>query len=94
MDRDFWSDHEHPLQTTSGIIFVDISPDQPAKAVDGIARFYAIFAKHYPRDWWKGTKARVSEHGFVLRFHTWEGRISEQEFRLTEDRRLLTRVVR
>jgi ribosomal protein L34 len=63
-------------------------------ASTGLARFYAIFAKHYPRDWWKGTKARVSEHGFVLRFHTWEGRISEQEFRVTKDRRLLTRVVR
>lgn len=94
MDRDFWSDREHSLQTTTGIIFVDIPPDGAEKAADGLARFYALFAKHYPLDWWRGTKARVYEHGFVLRFHTWKGRIAEEEFRITDDRRLLTRVLR
>ena len=94
MDRDFWRDREHPLRTTAGIIFVDVSPDQPEKACDGLARFYALFAKYYPLDWWKGTKARVYEHGFVVRNHTWQGRISEDEFRLTESGKLLTRVLR
>jgi hypothetical protein len=94
MDRDFWQDREHPLQTTAGIIFVDASPDEPAKAADGLGRFYALFAKHYPLDWWKGTKARVYDHGFVIRSHTWQGRVSEDEFQLTESGKLLTRVLR
>jgi predicted nuclease of predicted toxin-antitoxin system len=59
MDRDFWQNREHPFQTTAGIIFVDVSPDQPEKASDGLARFYALFAKYYPLDWWKGTKVSV-----------------------------------
>jgi hypothetical protein len=94
MDRDFWADRDHPLRETSGIIFVDIPPDEPGRAVDGLARFYAIFAKYFPLDWWKGSKARVYEHGFVLRSHTWQGRISETEFRLEGDGRLLTRALR
>jgi predicted nuclease of predicted toxin-antitoxin system len=40
MDRHFWQDREHPLQTTAGIIFVDVSPYQPEKASAGLARFY------------------------------------------------------
>ena len=94
MDRGFWQDRKHPLQTTAGIIFVDASPDQPEKASDGLARFYALFARYYPLDWWKGTKARVHEHGFVVRTHTWQGRISEDEFLLTDSGKLLTRVLR
>jgi len=94
MDSDFWQDREHPLQTTAGIIFIDVPPDKPEKACDALARFYALFAKHYPLDWWKGTKARVYEYGFVLRIHTWEGRISEEEFQLKDSGKLLTRVLR
>ncbi len=94
MDRDFWNDKEHPLHWTSGIIFVDISPDQPEKACDGLARFYALFAREYPLAWWKGIKARVCEHGFVLRMHTWEGRVSEEEFRLNCTGQLMTRTLR
>jgi predicted nuclease of predicted toxin-antitoxin system len=94
MDRDFWKDKEHPFQTTTGIIFVDVSPDQAEKACDGLALFYALFAKYYPLDWWKGTKVRVYEHGFVVRSHTWQGRISEDEFRLTDSHKLLTRALR
>lgn len=94
MDRDFWKCREHPLQATAGIIFIDVPPDEPAKVCDALARFYALFAKYYPLDWWKGTKARVYEHGFVLRSQTWEGQISEEEFRLNESGKLLTRVLR
>src|SRR5438128_8918712 len=42
MDRDFWPDGEHPLRNTTGIIFVDVPPDEPEKACDGLARFYAL----------------------------------------------------
>jgi predicted nuclease of predicted toxin-antitoxin system len=94
MDRDFWKDSEHPLQMTAGIIFVDISPDKYEKACDALARFYAMFAKHYPLDWWNGMKARIYEHGFVLRYHTWDGQVFEDEFRLSEDNKLLTRSLR
>ena len=94
MDRDFWDDRKHPLQTTSGIIFVDLPPDEPEKACDGLARFYALFAKYFPLDWWKGTKARVYGNGFVLRNHTWKGQISEDEFHLRESGKLFTRVLR
>jgi predicted nuclease of predicted toxin-antitoxin system len=94
MDRDFWDDRKHSLPKSLGVIFVDVSPDQPEKAIDGLARFYALFAKYYPLDWWRGTKARVSERGFVLRVHTWEGRISEEEFRLNDDGKLFTRTLR
>jgi predicted nuclease of predicted toxin-antitoxin system len=94
MDRDFWNDRKHSLQTTAGIIFVDLPPSEPEKACDGFARFYALFAKYYPLDWWKGSKARVYEHGFVIRSHTWQGKVSEDEFQLTETGKLLTRVLK
>lgn len=94
MDRDFWDDRKHPLQKGRGIIFVDISPDQPDKAINGLAVFYAWFARRWPLDWWEGMKARIREYGFVIRYHTWEGKISEDEFRLTDDGKLLTRKLR
>src|SRR5262245_34341481 len=36
MDRGFWQDNKHPLKTTAGVIFVDVSPDGPEKATDGL----------------------------------------------------------
>ncbi len=94
MDSDFWQDRKHPLQTTAGIIFVDVSPDAPEKACDALARFYRSFAKYFPLDWWSGMKARLSEHGFILRFRTWDGQISEDEFRMLENGKLITRTLR
>ncbi|MDD5064225.1 MAG: DUF5615 family PIN-like protein [Phycisphaerae bacterium] len=94
MDRDFWDDRKHLLQKGPGVIFVDIPPDQATKAIDGLARFYTLFAKHYPLDWWESMKARVTESGFVLKFHAWEGKIKEEEFRLTDNGKLITRAIK
>jgi len=94
MDRHFWNDKNYPLQKGGGIIFIDISPHQPGKAIDGLARFYFLFAKSYPLDWWENMKVRVKEHGLIIRYLTREGRISEEEFRLTDDGKLLTRRLR
>jgi hypothetical protein len=94
MDRDFWDDKKHPLQNSPGIIFLDLPPDQFGKAVDGLARFYFLFAKYYPLDWWDNMKARVSEYGFSIRMRTWEGKVSEEEYRLAESGKLLTRTIR
>jgi predicted nuclease of predicted toxin-antitoxin system len=94
MDRHFWDDRNHPLQKGFGIIFVDIPPDQTSKAIDGLARFYAIFAKYYPLDWWDSMKARITKSMFVLKYHTYEGRIREEEFQLTDKGNLLTRTTR
>lgn len=91
MDSDFWQDREHPIQATAGIIFVDVPPGDHTKACAALACFYTLFAKHYPLNWWRGMKARIYERGFTLRFHTWDGKISEEEFRLDESRKLLTR---
>ncbi len=94
MDGDFWNDRKHPVQKGPGIIFVDIPPDQPEKAIDGLARFYGLFAKYFSLDWWGEVKARVSERGFVIRMRTWEGKISEDAFRLRDNGKLFTRKVR
>lgn len=94
LDRDFWNDRQHPLGQSPGIIFVDIPPDQPERAIDGLARFYGLFARYFPLNWWEGMKARVSEHRFVIRCYTWDGQISEEEFRLAEDGKLYTRRLR
>lgn len=94
MDRDFWDDRQHPMQKSPGVIFVDVAPDQIDKAIDGLAKFYALFAKEFPLDWWHETKARVTENGFVIKSITWDGRISEDEFRLSGDGKLLTRTIR
>lgn len=94
MDRDFWSDRKYPLQKGPGIIFVDISPNQPIKAVDGLARFYGLFAKYYPLDWWEEMKARITEYGFVIKSRTYQGKISEEEFRLSDTGKLFTRKLR
>jgi predicted nuclease of predicted toxin-antitoxin system len=94
MDRDFWDDRRHPLRKSPGVIFVDIPPDQIERAIEGLAKFHGIFAQRFPLDWWSEMKARVSEHGFILKNITWEGRISEEEFRLAKDGRLVTRVLR
>lgn len=94
MDYDFWDDRKHPMQKSPGIIFIDIAPDQISKAIDGLARFYALFAQAYPLDWWHETKAQVSENGFVIKTITWEGNISEDEFRLSDDGKLFTRRIR
>ncbi|HDN67962.1 MAG TPA: hypothetical protein ENF86_03310 [Firmicutes bacterium] len=94
MDRDFWDDQKYPLQKGPGIIFVDIPPDQPEKAIAGLEIFWVLFAKYFPLDYWKGIKARITEYGFVIKCHTWEGRISEDEFRLMDDGKLLTRKLR
>jgi len=94
MDGDFWQDRDHPLQTTAGIVFVDVSPDEPEKACDGLARFYVLFAKYYPLDWWKGTKARIYERGFVIRTRIWKGDIAEDQFELDESDKLWTRSLR
>jgi hypothetical protein len=50
--------------------------------------------RDFPLGWWKGTKVRIYEHGFVIRSGTWLGRFSEEEFRLTESGKLLTRVLK
>lgn len=76
------------------IIFVDVPPDQPEQACYGLARFHALFGRYYPLDWWKGTKVRVRKFGFVVRIHTWDGRIAEDEFKLTASGKLMTRTVR
>jgi predicted nuclease of predicted toxin-antitoxin system len=94
MDRDFWKDRKHPLQKVRGIIFVDIAPDQIGKSIDGLARFYWLFAQYYPLDWWESMKARVTEYGFIIRFNTWKGKILEEEFKLMDDAKLLTRTLR
>lgn len=94
MDRDFWNDRQHPLKKSPGIIFVDVPPDQQERAIDGLARFYGLFARYFPLDWWEEMKARVSEYGFVIRYHTREGQISEEEFRLADDGKLYTRRLR
>jgi hypothetical protein len=94
LDSDFWQDKNYPLQITRGVIFLDIPPDQVGRAVDGLARFYALFGKYYPLNWWGGTKARVYEHGFVLRIHTWERRVSGEEYRLHRSGHLMTRTIR
>lgn len=93
MDRDFWDDNKHPLRKSPGIIFVDVAPAQVEKAIDGLARFYGIFAREWPLDWWHQMKARVTEHGFAIRSPTWDGNISEDEFQLTNGK-LLTRKIR
>ncbi|MFZ5631941.1 MAG: DUF5615 family PIN-like protein [Bacillota bacterium] len=82
MDRDFWSDEKHSLQQTRGIIFLDIPPDQKDKAIEALARFWVSFAKYYPHDWWQGLKARVSVDGFVLKYTAWNGKVSEDEYRV------------
>lgn len=94
MDRDFWDDRQHPLLKSPGVIFVDVPPDQIERAIDGLAKFYGVFAQQFPLDWWDEMKAKVSEDSFVLKNITWEGRISEDEFRLAKDGKLLTRTLR
>ena len=94
MDRDFWRDSEHPLETTAGIVFLDVSPGDTAKASRAFVLFYLLFAKHYPLDRWKRMKARIYENGFVLRMRTWEGRITEDEFQLDDSGKVITRTLR
>jgi predicted nuclease of predicted toxin-antitoxin system len=94
LDRDFWVDRQHPLRKSPGIIFVDIPPDQGSKVIDGLAKFYGIFAQRFPLDCWGEMRARISEDSFVLKYITWEGRISEDEFRLSKEGKLLTRTLK
>jgi hypothetical protein len=63
MDGDIWDERKHPVQSCPGFIFVDVPPDRPKLAVDGLARFYGLFAKFYPLEWWRETKARITEYG-------------------------------
>lgn len=94
MDRDFWDDRKHPLQKSPGIIFIDVAPDQVDKAIEGLAKFYALFAQAYPLDWWHETKARVTTNGFVIKSRSWEGNVFKEQFKLTDSGRLLTRKIR
>jgi len=94
MDRDFWNDRKFPLQKGGRIIFVDIPPGQPNKAIDGLARFYSLFAKYYPLEWWENTKARITETGFAIKYRTYEGKKSEIQFLLTNEGKLLWRKVK
>jgi predicted nuclease of predicted toxin-antitoxin system len=94
MDKDFWEDRQYPLQKSPGVIFIDIPPDQVSKAIDGLAKFYALFAQGFPLDWWDQMKAKVSENAFRIKNITWEGRTSEDEYRLLEDGKLQTRTIR
>jgi hypothetical protein len=91
MDRDFWDDREYPLQDTPGVIFVDLPPDQVGRAIDGLARCYALFIEHFPGDWWTGVKVRVTEHSFAIRCRTWDGNCDETEYRVDERGKLLQR---
>lgn len=81
MDRDFWDDRKHPLQKSPGIIFIDVAPDQLDKALEGLAKFYVLFAQTYPLDWWNETKARVTANGFVIKGRSWEGDVFMDEFK-------------
>lgn len=47
MDRDFWDDRKHPLQKSPGIIFIDVAPGKLDKAIEGLAKFYRLFANAY-----------------------------------------------
>jgi predicted nuclease of predicted toxin-antitoxin system len=94
MDRDFWDDREYPLHGGPGVIFVDHPPDQPARAIEALAISYALFIKHFPGDWWRGTKVRVTDRGFSVKGRTGDGKVSEDEFRLGEGNKLLRRCLR
>lgn len=94
MDRDFWNDGKHPLQKSPGIIFIDIAPDQLDKAIEGLVKFYVLFAKAYPLDWWHELKCRVTANSFVIKGRSREGTVFEEEFKLTDDGKLVTRKIR
>jgi predicted nuclease of predicted toxin-antitoxin system len=94
MDSDFWDDRQHPMQKTPGVIFVDLPPDQISRAIDALAKFYALFAKEFPLDWWSETKARITDKSFTIKMVAWDGQISEDEYRLTDDNKLYTRTIR
>ncbi len=94
MDRDFWDDRQHPFQNCPEFIFVDVSPDRAELAVDGLARFYALFTKFYPLDWWREMKARIFERGFSVKMRTWAGKTAVDTFKLTDEGKLLTRTIR
>ena len=93
MDRGFWNDRRFPLQKCPGVIFLDVSPDKAERAVDALAVFFALFAQHYPLDWWDEIKVRVRIDGFVIKMRTWEGRDIEEEYRLASNGKLWTRAV-
>jgi hypothetical protein len=93
MDSDFWNDATHPLRNSPGIIFIDVPPDQPGKAIDSLVLFYALFAKYWPLDWWKGMKAKLHNDSFILKCCTFEGRIDEDEYKIT-NHKLVTRKIR
>ena len=92
MDRDFWDDRKHPLQKSPGIIFIDT--DQLDKAIQGLATFYVLFARYYPREWWCEMKARVTARGFGIKGRSKEGKVFATEFKLMDDGKLLTRDIR
>jgi len=96
MDGDFWDDNKYSLQIQKnpGVIFVDIPPGEIEKAIGGLARFYALFAKYYPLDYWTNIKVRVTEFGFTIKMRTWRGKIEQEEFRIDENGKLLTRKIR
>lgn len=94
MDRDFWDDKKHPLQKSPGIIFIDVAPDQLDKAIEGLAKFYALFARAYPLDWWHETKARITVNSFVIKGLSDEGNVFEEEFKLMDDGKLFMRKIR
>ena len=91
MDRDFWNDRLHPLQKGRGVIYVDVSPNQPKEATYAFMIFYYMFAKYWPLDWWEDMKAQVTKSGFIIRIHTWKGTVKEYEFCFTNDGRLFER---
>ena len=94
MDRDFWDDRKHPLKKCPGVIFVNVDPSKIDDALEAMALFYVLFARAYPLDWWPETKAKLKRNSFVIKGRTWKGDVFEDEFKLTDDGRVLTRSIR
>ena len=82
LDRDFWDDRKFPLQSVSGVVFLDVLPKNIDAALKAFDLIYGTFASSYSLDRWEGMKARATPEGYVLKIRTWEGRISQYSIKL------------
>lgn len=80
-DGDFWDEKKHPIRLCFGIICTEAGPAEEEKLYNSLARFYVMFAKSWPLEWWTNTKAFIKMDGFILRSLQYDGTIEETEYK-------------
>lgn len=74
------------LDRQTGIIYIDVPPDDHDRILNALGLVYSCFAKSYPRDWWPQMKVRGVIDRFELKMHNWEGKTIRYQITLKNGR--------